>query len=53
LSFSGTASVARDGEIWLDTEVQINRANFGLTWNRLRMNSMMNTLFVHAVFTRR
>jgi polyisoprenoid-binding protein YceI len=53
LSFSGTASVARDGEIWLDAEVQIDRTEFGMTWNRLLMVSMNNTLFAHAVFTRR
>lgn len=53
LSFYGTASVPSDGEIRLDTEVQIDRTEFGMTWNRLLMVSMNNTLFVHAVFTRR
>jgi polyisoprenoid-binding protein YceI len=53
LSFAATASVRRDGEIWLDAELHINRADFGLTWNRLGMTSMHNALTIHAVFTRR
>jgi polyisoprenoid-binding protein YceI len=53
LSFDAAASVQSDGEIWLDAEVHINRADFGLTWNRLGMISMSNTLAIHAVFTRR
>ena len=47
------ASVRGGGEIWLDAEVHINRAGFGLTWNRMGMASMSNTLSIHAVFTRR
>jgi polyisoprenoid-binding protein YceI len=53
VSFSAAASLQDDGEIWLDGEVHINRADFGLSWNQLRMASMNNTLTVHAVFTRR
>jgi polyisoprenoid-binding protein YceI len=53
LSFDAAASVPGDGEIWLDAEVQINRADFGLTWNQLGMISMGNTIAIHAVFTRR
>jgi polyisoprenoid-binding protein YceI len=41
-----------DGEVWLDGELQVNRADFGLTWNRLGIASMDNTITVHAVFTR-
>ena len=51
-SFDAAASVHGDGEIWIDAEVVINRADFGLTWNQLGMVSMNNTLTVHAVFTR-
>jgi hypothetical protein len=36
----------------LDGEIQVNRADFGLTWNQLGMTSMNNTITVHAVFTR-
>jgi polyisoprenoid-binding protein YceI len=53
LSFDAAASVRGDGEIWLDAEVLINRADFGLTWNLLGTVSMNNTLTIHTVFTRR
>jgi polyisoprenoid-binding protein YceI len=53
VSFDAAASVQGDGEIWLDAEVHVNRAGFGLTWNLLGMTSMNNTLAIHAVFTRR
>ena len=53
LSFQATASVPGDGEIWLDAEVPINRADFGLTWNPMGLVSMSSTLTIHAVFTRR
>jgi len=51
LSFDAAASVRGDGEIWLDAEVYINRADFGLTWNQMGMASMNNTLAIHVVFT--
>jgi polyisoprenoid-binding protein YceI len=53
LSFDAAGSVRGDGEIWLDAEVHINRADFGLTWNQLGLISMDSTLAIHAVFTRR
>lgn len=53
LSFAAAASAQGDGEIWLDAEVHINRADFGLTWNLLGTTSMHNALTIHAVFTRR
>jgi polyisoprenoid-binding protein YceI len=53
LSFDAAASAPADGEIWLDAEVRINRADFGLTWNPMGMAGVNNTLTVHAVFTRR
>jgi polyisoprenoid-binding protein YceI len=52
LSFAAAASV-RDDEIWLDAEVHVNRADFGLTWNLLGMVSMNTILTIHAAFTRR
>jgi polyisoprenoid-binding protein YceI len=51
VSFDVTVS-SPDGEVWLDGEVPVNRADFGLTWNRLGIASMNNTIVVHAVFTR-
>ena len=37
----------------LDGEAQINRTEFGLTFNPLGMASMDNTIIVHAVCGRR
>ena len=51
LSFDATVSAAA-GEIRLDAEVPVNRADFGLTYSPLRMASLNNTITVHAVFTR-
>ena len=53
LAFDAVASVQGDGGIWLDAEVHVNRADFGLTWNQLGMVSMNNTIIIHAVFARR
>jgi polyisoprenoid-binding protein YceI len=53
VTFDGTAALNGDGEVWLDAEVHINRADFGLTWNKLGVASMSNTLTIHAVFTKR
>ena len=52
LSLDATVSSVDPDEVWLDTEVQVNRADFGLTWNQMGMASMNNTIAVHAVFTR-
>ena len=51
LSFDAKVSAAKD-EVRLDAEVPVNRAEFGLTYNPLRMTSMNNTIVVHAIFTR-
>ena len=52
LCFDAAVFVQGDGEIWLDAEVPVNRADFGLTWNLLGLISMDNTLTIHVVFTR-
>jgi polyisoprenoid-binding protein YceI len=52
LSFNAAACVPGDGEVWLDAEVRVHRADFGITWNVLGMVSQISTLTVHAVFTR-
>lgn len=39
-------------EAHLDGELQVNRADYGLTWNSLGMASNHNKITVHAVFTR-
>jgi polyisoprenoid-binding protein YceI len=50
-SFDAKVSTA-EGEVWLDGELRVNRADFGLTWNRMGIAAMDNTIAVHAVFTR-
>jgi polyisoprenoid-binding protein YceI len=51
LSFDATVSAVA-GEVRLDAEVPVNRADFGLTYSPLRMASLDNAITVHAVFTR-
>ena len=51
VSFDAKVSSA-DGEVWLDAEVPVNRADFGMTWNWMGIAPMNNTIVVHAVFTR-
>ena len=53
VTFQAKVSVLGSGEVRLDTEVQVNRADFGLTWNQMGMASMKNTITVHAVFGKR
>ena len=53
VTFAAAVSITRSGEVWLDAEVHVNRADFGLTWNQMGMASMNNTLTIHAVFARR
>jgi polyisoprenoid-binding protein YceI len=50
-SFDAKVSVA-DGEVRLDGKIQINRRDFGMTWNFIGIAAMDNTIVVHAVFTR-
>jgi len=52
LTFDATAAVHGEGEVWLDAEVHINRADFGLSSNLVGMASMNNTITIHAVFTK-
>ena len=52
---AATAAVITAGgrEIWLDAEVIVDWASFGITWNPLGLVSMNSTIVIHAVFTRR
>jgi polyisoprenoid-binding protein YceI len=52
LTFDATAAAHGTGEVSLDAQVQVNRTDFGLTWNRMGLMSIHNTLTIHAVFTR-
>jgi polyisoprenoid-binding protein YceI len=50
LSFDAKVS-ATAGEVRLDAEVPVNRADFGLTYSPMRMAPMNNTIVIRAVFT--
>ena len=52
LAFAATVSAVDSDEVWLDAEVQVNRADYGMTWSPMRMASMHNTITIYAVFTR-
>jgi polyisoprenoid-binding protein YceI len=52
LTFPAKVAVVSSGEVWLNAEIQVNRADFGLTWNWLGAVSATSTLTVHAVFIR-
>lgn len=52
ISFPATVALAGDGEVALDATVQVDRSEFGLTWNQLGASSMKNTVIIHAVFTK-
>ena len=52
VTFPARVSVVGSGEVRLDAEVRVNRADFGLMWNQWGMASMENTITVHAVFGR-
>ena len=51
VSFGARVSTV-DGEVCLDAEVPVDRADFGMTWNMMGIAAMKNTIAVHAVFTR-
>ncbi|HUY44721.1 MAG TPA: YceI family protein [Streptosporangiaceae bacterium] len=52
ISFPATVALASDSEVVLDATVQVDRSEFGLTWNQLGMASMNSTITIHAVFTK-
>jgi polyisoprenoid-binding protein YceI len=52
LSFPATVALTGDNEVVLDATLQVDRAEFGLTWNKMGMVSMNNTVTIHAVLTR-
>ena len=47
-----SVTASADDTVDLDAEIQVDRSDFGLTWNQLGMVSMKNTITIHAVFTR-
>jgi polyisoprenoid-binding protein YceI len=51
VSFDGKVTIG-DGEVQLDGEIPVNRADYGMTWNFIGVAAMHSTIAVHAVFTR-
>jgi polyisoprenoid-binding protein YceI len=51
LTFPATIALDGDSAV-LDATVQVDRSDFGLTWNQLGMASMANDITIHAVFTK-
>jgi polyisoprenoid-binding protein YceI len=52
VTFPARVSVMGIDEVSLDAEIQVNRADFGLTWNWMGIAAMKNTIIAHAVFRR-
>ena len=52
VSFPARASGFDGAQGELDGEIQVDRSDFGLTWNQLGMVSVHNTITVHVVFTK-
>jgi polyisoprenoid-binding protein YceI len=52
ISFPATVTLAGDGEVTLDATVEVDRSEFGLTFNQMGMMATKNTVTIHAVFTR-
>jgi polyisoprenoid-binding protein YceI len=52
VTFNAVAVPDADGAVAVDATVEVDRSQYGLTWNKLGMSSVHNTITIHAVFTR-
>jgi polyisoprenoid-binding protein YceI len=52
ISFPAAVSLAGDGEVALDATVEVDRSEFGLTFNQMGMMAMKSMVTIHAVFTK-
>lgn len=52
ITFPATITASGDNEVRIEAQLQIDRSDFGLTWNQMGMASMKNTITVSAVFVR-
>jgi polyisoprenoid-binding protein YceI len=52
VTVSGKVSAPGADEITLDAEVPVNRADYGMSFNKLNAMSLHNIIAIHAVFTR-
>ena len=52
ISFPAAVSLAGDGEVALDATVEVDRSEFGVSFNQMGAMAMKSTVTIHAVFTR-
>lgn len=52
ITFPASVSGLDGGAMALDATLEVDRSEFGLTWNQMGMSSMKNTITIHAVFTK-
>ena len=52
VTISGKVSAPDADEIRLDAELPVNRADYGLSFNKLNMMSLHNIITIHAIFTK-
>ncbi|HVC24694.1 MAG TPA: YceI family protein [Acidimicrobiales bacterium] len=52
VSFPARVALAVVGEATLDAAVEIDRSEYGITWNQMGMASMKSTIVLHLVFTK-
>jgi polyisoprenoid-binding protein YceI len=52
ISFPATVALTGDGEVALDATVEVDRSEFGVTFNQMGMMSLKNTVTLHTVFTK-
>jgi len=52
VTLTAAATPVAGGAVALDATVEVDRSQYGLTWNQLGMASVHNTITIHAVFTR-
>jgi polyisoprenoid-binding protein YceI len=52
VTISGTVTGQGADEISLDAELPVNRGDYGMSFNQLKMMSLDNIITIHAVFTK-
>jgi polyisoprenoid-binding protein YceI len=52
ISFPAKAVLSGDGQLAIDAEVEVDRSEYGMTVNHLRMVKMECSVTLHAVFTK-
>jgi polyisoprenoid-binding protein YceI len=52
ISFPADLSADDDGTVRLSATIEVDRSEFGMTWNKMGMTSMKNALSIDALFIR-